>query len=130
MSDMLQQPVTKEETSSISAQSGNTTNSSGKASIASSNPLVGISQDQLLEDAEQFCKNHGIEEYADVIKKGALVAQNPTGFEEMPMLSEADKDSLRRERRNPWAQPGALYYLVLICSLAAALQGVRIFLVS
>lgn len=88
------------------------------------NPLNGIPQDQLLSDAESFAKEHGLGHLVDEIRKGALVAQDPLGFESMDYLSEDDKIALRRELTHRWDQPKTLYWLVVMCSVAAAVQGV------
>ena len=55
--------------------------------------------------------------------KGALVAQNPRGALELDVLSEEDKYYLEREHTHKWSQPKTLYYLVIMCSLCAAVQG-------
>lgn len=130
VSDALQVPKLRNARASISSgtsgKASQLSGSSGKESVAStsSNPLAPIAQEQLLEDAENFARTHGLLEYVDVIKKGALVAQNPSGFESISVLTEDEKAALRREIERPWSQPKMLYYLVLMCSLAAALQGV------
>ena len=89
------------------------------------NPLAGLSHDQLVSDADTFAKSHGLEEYAEVLQKGALLAQDPAAFESLPMLDENDRHILRREFTHKWSQPLTLYYLVVMCSVAAAVQGVR-----
>ncbi|KAI0737526.1 hypothetical protein C8Q80DRAFT_1115079 [Daedaleopsis nitida] len=94
-----------------------------KANIKLANPLAGIPHDQLMEDAAVFAKSHGLGHLEDEFKKGALVAQDPTLFESLPQLSEEDKAILRRELTNRWDQPLQLYYLVILCSLSAAVQG-------
>ena len=91
------------------------------------NPLAGLSHEQLLADAEEFAKTHELAEYAETIQKGALVAQDPTAFETLPMLTDEDRNVLRRELTHKWDQPKTLYYLVVMCSIAAAVQGVRLF---
>ncbi|RPD60525.1 hypothetical protein L226DRAFT_387707 [Lentinus tigrinus ALCF2SS1-7] len=87
------------------------------------NPLAGLSHERLLADAEEFAKTHELAEYAETIQKGALIAQDPTAFEKLPMLNEADRFILRRELTHKWDQPKTLYYLVVMCSIAAAVQG-------
>ena len=89
------------------------------------NPLSGIPHDQLMEDAALFAKSHGLGELEEEFKKGALLAQDPTVFESLPQLTEEDKVVLRRELTHRWDQPWQLYYLVIMCSLSAAVQGVR-----
>ncbi|KAI3606087.1 mfs sugar transporter, partial [Moniliophthora roreri] len=56
-------------------------------------------------------------------QKGALVAQDPTAFESLSILTEEDKELLRRETTHKWSHPRTLYYLVVVCSMAAAVQG-------
>ena len=94
------------------------------ANIKLANPLAGIPHDQLMDDAANFAKSHGLGHLEDDFRRGALVAQDPTIFESLPLLSEDDKVALRRELTHRWDQPLQLYYLVIMCSLAAAVQGV------
>ena len=95
------------------------------ANVKLANPLAGIPHDQLMQDASVFAKTHGLGHLEEEFMKGALVAQDPTVFESLPQLNEEDKAILRRELTNRWAQPLQLYYLVIMCSLSAAVQGVR-----
>ncbi|TFY64940.1 hypothetical protein EVG20_g5772 [Dentipellis fragilis] len=87
------------------------------------NPLAGIPHEQLIADAEEFAISHDLAHLVEEFKKGALVAQDPINFENMPLLTEDDKGVLRRELTNRWNQPAMLYYLVILCSVAACVQG-------
>ncbi|KAF8915551.1 hypothetical protein CPB85DRAFT_1374998 [Mucidula mucida] len=87
------------------------------------NPLHGIPQDVLMSQVEQFTKEKGFEEHVDIFKKGAIIAQNPSKFEELPLLEEEDRQILRNEITHKWRQPRDLYLTVVICSLSAAVQG-------
>ena len=89
------------------------------------NPLAGISHEQLMADAADFAQTHGLAEHTETLQKGALVAQDPPAFESLPLLTEADRAVLRREVTHKWDQPFTLYYMVVMCSIAAAVQGVR-----
>ena len=89
------------------------------------NPLAGVSHEQLMADAAIFAGTHDLAEYTETIQKGALVAQDPAAFESLPLLTEEDRIALRREITHKWDQPAMLYYLVVMCSIAAAVQGVR-----
>lgn len=60
----------------------------------------------------------------DLLKKGALVAQDPSSFETMEELSEDDKIALQREITHKWSQPRLLYITVILCSVGAAVQCV------
>jgi hypothetical protein len=61
------------------------------------NPLHGIPKEKLLSQVEDFANEKGMEYVTVLLQKGALVAQNPSQFETIPELDEADKEFLRRE---------------------------------
>lgn len=88
------------------------------------NPLVGLTRDELDTQGRQFAKKYSLGHLEDTFAKGAIIAQDPTIFEELPMLSVEDKSALRMEITHKWRQPKDLYYLVIACSMAAAVQGV------
>jgi hypothetical protein len=90
------------------------------------NPLEGIPRDQVMADGAAFAKEHGLGHLADEFAKGALIAQDPTSFEGFSELTEADKTILRREITHRWDHPITLYYLVILCSVAACVQGVSL----
>lgn len=94
-----------------------------KLSTAFDNPLTNISHEQLMSDVENFCKEHDLEEHLETFKKGALVAQNPDGALKLTELTDEDKAALEREHTHRWHQPFILYWLVIMCSMAAAVQG-------
>ncbi|KAJ7586385.1 hypothetical protein C8J56DRAFT_828274 [Mycena floridula] len=87
------------------------------------NPLHGIPKAKLLQQVEQFTREKGLEEHNDLFKKGALIAQSPGGFEDIDELDETDKAIIRREKSHKWSQPKDLYLTIILCSIAAAVQG-------
>lgn len=112
------------------------------------NPLAGLSYEQLIADGDDFAKSHGLEALGELFQKGALVAQNPLAFNDLPLLTLEDKEALQEEVDHKWRHPKMLYYLVILCSgkllkrsmsitntyhdvyfsitpVAAAVQGVR-----
>ncbi|RDB25309.1 DDB1- and CUL4-associated factor 7 [Hypsizygus marmoreus] len=91
--------------------------------VTLANPLLGLSHDQLIADGDLFAKSHNLDQLAELFQKGALVAQDPLAFESLPLLTDEDKAALRREIDHKWSQPKMLYYLVIMCSVAAAVQG-------
>jgi hypothetical protein len=93
------------------------------------NPLDGIPREKLMANAAAFARDRGLGHLESEFQKGALVAQDPDAFESLSELTEEDKAVFRREREHRWDQPWQLYYLVIMCSLAAAVQGVSVFLV-
>lgn len=94
------------------------------------NPLAGIPHEKLMADAATFASEHGLGHLEREFQKGALVAQDPSAFEGLSILDDDDKAILRRELTHRWSQPWELYYLVILCSLAAAVQGVCLFICS
>ncbi|KAF9467282.1 hypothetical protein BDZ94DRAFT_1248985 [Collybia nuda] len=87
------------------------------------NPLHGIPKKLLLSQVEEFAREKGMEDITEVLQKGALIAQNPSKFESLEELDEFDKETIRRETTHKWNQPRDLYMTVILCSLAAAVQG-------
>ncbi|KAF9446294.1 hypothetical protein P691DRAFT_776969 [Macrolepiota fuliginosa MF-IS2] len=87
------------------------------------NPLYGIPREKLLKQVATFTEEKGFEDKLELFQKAALLAQDPKNFENIPELTESDKAFIRRETTHKWSQPRALYMTVIICSLAAAVQG-------
>ncbi|KAI0121580.1 major facilitator superfamily domain-containing protein [Hypoxylon sp. NC0597] len=91
-----------------------------------SNPLAGISREHLLGEVTRFSECHGLAEYVPLMRKGALVAQNPTGFKDIEgpeALNEEEINALRREITYKWKVPRLLYLTIITCSIGAAVQG-------
>lgn len=84
---------------------------------------MGISKDNLQSQVRAFCREYGFEDKEDTFFRGALAAQNPRDYEDIPELTDDDKYWLRREVTNRWHLPGALYYTIALCSLGSAIQG-------
>lgn len=61
-----------------------------------------------------------------LLRKGALVARDPSNYEDISgdeALDDAEIEALRDEVLHKWRQPKALYYTIIICSIGAAVQG-------
>ncbi|KAF7543369.1 hypothetical protein G7Z17_g10794 [Cylindrodendrum hubeiense] len=90
------------------------------------NPLMGIPRERLMAQVDEFCRRKGLEEYRSVIRKGALVAQDPTGYEDITgqeALDDAEIEFLRDEVLHKWRVPTVLYLTIATCSIGAAVQG-------
>ena len=72
------------------------------------NPLAGIPREELLEDVQAFAERNGMLEEVELLRKGALVAQNPANFENMDELDEEDRVALREEITRRWKHPKQL----------------------
>ncbi|KAJ7183436.1 hypothetical protein C8R46DRAFT_1209599 [Mycena filopes] len=94
-----------------------------EANAKLANPLRGVSREQLMRDVEQFAEEKGLKHLLPELRKGALVAQEPEAFESIDLLDEEDKYHLRRETTHRYHQTPTLYYMVIMSSLAAAVQG-------
>ncbi|RMZ83128.1 hypothetical protein DV738_g1249, partial [Chaetothyriales sp. CBS 135597] len=85
--------------------------------------MTGIPREQLLADVSSYAQEQGLTEIEPLLKKGALVAQSPDQFEHLPELTEEDRTALRNEVLHRWRHPRALYFTILLNSIAAAVQG-------
>lgn len=95
----------------------------GKAAGKVVNPLAHLTKQQLLEQADAFCDEKGLEEHRDLIRRGALVAQSPASYQVMEELSQEEKDAITYELTHKWSHPWALYFTIMTCSIGAAVQG-------
>jgi hypothetical protein len=90
------------------------------------NPLEGISRNQLLRRVEAFAVEHGLVEHIPMLRKGALVAQDPEGYENITgdeALNDLEKKTLRDEIEHKWRLPKKLFLTIATCSIGAAVQG-------
>lgn len=88
------------------------------------NPLLGIPKHQLLQNVETFAATHGLSDILPVLTKGALVAQSPHHADKIVELDDADRAVLSEEVTHRWKHPKALYFTIVLNSIAAAIQGV------
>lgn len=78
----------------------------------------------MLRDVEEFAHEHQLTDILPDLKKGALVARDPTEFASVPDLTEHEVTALRDEVLHKWRQPKALYFTIILCSIGAAVQYV------
>lgn len=76
-----------------------------------------------MRDVEDFAHEKDLVEIVDLLKKGAMVAQNPHRASEIQALSEDERAALHKERSHRWSHPTALYFTIILCSIGAAVQG-------
>ena len=76
-----------------------------------------------MADVEQFAAENGLTDIIPLLRKGALVAQRPHTFEQIPELDEAERQALRNEVTHRWRNPKILYFTIILNSIAAAIQG-------
>lgn len=88
--------------------------------------MAHIPREYLLGQVTRFAEWHGLTEYVPLMRKGAILAQDPTNFEQIegPEALEADKiNALKKEMANKWRVPLLLYLTIITCSIGAAVQG-------
>jgi hypothetical protein len=71
----------------------------------------------------KYARDNDMAEFQDDFRKGAMLAQDNAAFEALPLLTDDEREVLRREVTHRWSHPMALYHMVTMCSLAAAVQG-------
>ncbi|KAK3320135.1 hypothetical protein B0T19DRAFT_479126 [Cercophora scortea] len=90
------------------------------------NPLEGLSYTELMSRVEVFAEEKGLSDHIALLRKGALVAQNPEDFENLPgaqALNEGEIKALRDEVEHKWRLPVKLFLTIATCSIGAAVQG-------
>jgi MFS family permease len=75
---------------------------------------------------EKFAAEKDLNEHLALLQKGALIAQDPTNYEDITgefALTEVEVDALRNEVLHKWRHPRTLYLTIVLCSIGAAVQG-------
>lgn len=75
-----------------------------------------------MRDVEEFAAEKDLQDIIPELKKGARVAQDPSKFEDIEILTEEEKGHLRTERARKWHHPFKLYMTIIVCSIGAAVQ--------
>ncbi|KAB5583687.1 hypothetical protein GE09DRAFT_947106, partial [Coniochaeta sp. 2T2.1] len=90
------------------------------------NPLAGIPKHELFAQVEEFAHEKNLVEHIPILRKGALVAQNPEHYEKIhgdEKLTEEECLALKNEVLYKWRVPKMLYLTIITCSIGAAVQG-------
>ncbi|KFZ23937.1 hypothetical protein V502_01583 [Pseudogymnoascus sp. VKM F-4520 (FW-2644)] len=90
------------------------------------NPLAGVPRDALFREVDAFAEEKGLAEHSALLRKGALVAQDPGNYEDLEgeyALTTLEVEDLRNEVLHKWRHPTALYFTIATCSIGAAVQG-------
>lgn len=101
-------------------------NTGRRASVALNiveNPLQRASREAVVADARAYAEQNGMEEYAALFGRAALVARDPTKFEALSELEDDERAALIYERDHKWHGPKMLWYSIGLCAIGAATQG-------
>ncbi|EFP79170.2 uncharacterized protein PGTG_05491 [Puccinia graminis f. sp. tritici CRL 75-36-700-3] len=87
------------------------------------NPLAGFTIEELSQQAEEFCKSGGLDEHVEVFKRGAILAGDQQNLDRVPGLTEDERRFIEYETSHRWKQPFLMYYIAVLSSMAAIVQG-------
>lgn len=87
------------------------------------NPLNGKTLDELDLETQTFCESNGLLEHLDTFRRGALLAADPLDLNRIPHLNEEERRWISFEETHKWKQPMIMYYIAVISSMAAIVQG-------
>ncbi|THW98141.1 MFS transporter [Aureobasidium pullulans] len=87
------------------------------------NPLAGLTKAEIFRNVETYAQKYELNVIVDLLKKGALVAQNPGHPEAIEELSARELESIQAEKTHRWRHPKTLYAMVALNSVGAAIQG-------
>lgn len=79
-----------------------------------------------MAQVEEFASEKGVTEYTELLKKGALIAQDPDSYEDIHgeyKLTSEECMVLQKEVTHKWRVPRTLYLTIITCSIGAAVQG-------
>lgn len=76
-----------------------------------------------MSNVQEYAELHGLQDILPTLRKGALAGQDPITARTSPLLNGQEHEILHVEANFRWRQPWALYYTVILNSIAAAIQG-------
>lgn len=77
------------------------------------NPLAGLTKEQLVADAEVFCKQAGLMDHVEAFTRGAILAHDPANLSGVPNLTPEERALLEKEKMHRWRQPNMMSVLRL-----------------
>lgn len=94
-----------------------------KLSAKLENPLAGLSIEELEASAIEFCEKNGLIDQVDNFKRGAVLAADPKNLERITHITDEERQFIDAETTHKWRQPMIMYYIAVISSMAAIVQG-------
>ncbi|KAA1129411.1 hypothetical protein PGTUg99_032672 [Puccinia graminis f. sp. tritici] len=87
------------------------------------NPLAGLTTQELIDEAEEFCLKHSLLEHVHTFRRGAILAADPSDLDRLPQITEEERQWVSFETTRKWKQPMTMFYIAVISSMAAIVQG-------
>ncbi|KAB5585841.1 hypothetical protein GE09DRAFT_944904 [Coniochaeta sp. 2T2.1] len=128
-STSTQAEIEHEDAPKLDLRDGGGMDATAKARLEASrklaNPLAGLSHEQLSSMGEKFARMAGLDSEEDLraFRLGAIVAGDENKYDQIEGLTPGEIEILDREITHKWSNPNKLYWVVAICSLCAAVQG-------
>ncbi|KAG0144641.1 hypothetical protein CROQUDRAFT_672231 [Cronartium quercuum f. sp. fusiforme G11] len=94
-----------------------------KLSAKLENPLAGLSIPELEAEAIRFCAENGLNDQVENFMRGAVLAADPANLDRITNISADERMYIEWEKTNRWKQPMIMYYVAVISSMAAIVQG-------
>lgn len=93
---------------------GGTTNERLEVSKKLANPLAGLSAEQLGAMGEDYARLAGLTSDEDMraFRLGAIIAGDHTQYDQIPELTDREREVLERETTHKWSNPSMLYWVV------------------
>ncbi|GMG19400.1 unnamed protein product [[Candida] boidinii] len=85
------------------------------------NVLSQYTEEQVMDMGRNYARKQEFDQ--ELFAKAAAISRDPTGFNSMTFLSETEKQDLHRELTQKWHLPRTLYWLIIMCSMGACIQG-------
>ncbi|KAF1943665.1 sugar transporter-like protein [Clathrospora elynae] len=107
----------------VTSEERGVVNTGNSVSAKIQNPLIHMTEDEMLRDVDSFANENGFVEEQPLLRKAALVARDPVNYAAVPGITEEEKDAIANEVLHKWRQPKILYFTIILCSVGAAVQG-------
>lgn len=89
----------------------------------SESPSVeGLGYPSLLESISKFIQDKGLQEYEDVILRGAIISIQGDDAMDLAGVTEHERAVLLHELEHRWSHPWSMYALAVLNSISAAVQ--------
>lgn len=79
-----------------------------------------------MREVDEFANQRDLVDILPILRKGALVARDPSNYEDIDgpeALDGEEVECLRDEVLHKWRQRKPLYFTIICCSVGAAVQG-------
>lgn len=87
------------------------------------NPLSGFSTEDLIQQAQEFCQANHLNDQLENFKRGAILAANPQDLDRIPGITQEERQFIDWESSRRWKQPMMMYFIAVLSSMAAIVQG-------